>query len=239
LPAHDIEKLVSDRIRSFLQSDAELLQHLLSSSENPAVTSQILGSAKHIVQRWSLQTLAEKRRFLRQVLMLARIYPDRLELQISRKVLFNLLMGRASLDPLVAESDCCSNKEFICLETRAALQRCGLEMRVVILPSSEPATSSPNAALLKAVARAYEWKNQLILGKVRNQRSIARQAGLEEAYVGKILRCAYLAPGIVEAVLEGRQPASLTLQQLQKPLSLNWSQQRQKLNFRPRAEAMW
>ena len=78
-----------------------------------------------------------------------------------------------------------------------------------------------------------------MLGKVRDQRSIARQAGLEEAYVGKILRCAYLAPEIVEAVLEGRQPASLTLQQLQKPLSMNWSEQRQRLNFRLRAEAMW
>jgi site-specific DNA recombinase len=233
LPAHDIEKLVNERIRSFLQSDTELLHHLLSSSENPAVIRQILASAKHIVQRWDIRTTAEKRHFLRQILRFARIYPDRLELQVGRKALFNLLMGRASLDLPVAESECGSDKECICLETRAALQRCGLEMRIVIPPSRESTVSRPNAVLLKAIARAYEWKNQLMVGKVRDQRSIARQTGLDEAYVGKILRCAYFAPDIVEAVLEGRQPASLTLKQLQKPFPMNWSQQRRQLESLP------
>ena len=108
-----------------------------------------------------------------------------------------------------------------------------VDLANVIPPSGEPTVSRPNAALLKAIARAYERKNQLMLGKVRDHRSIARQTGLDEAYVGKILRCAYFAPDIVEAILEGKQPASLTLQRLQKPLPMNWSQQRRQLESLP------
>lgn len=226
LPAHDVEKLVTERIRSFLQSDTELLHNLLSPSESPRTIRQIMASAKHTAQRWSVRSIAENRQFLRQTLKLARIHQDRLELQIDRRALFNLLMGRARMDRPVAETECGSDKECICLETKATVQRYGLEMRVAIPPPGGSTAFRPNAAFLKAIARAHEWKNQLILGEVHDQREIARQAGLDEVYVGKILRCAYLAPDIVEAILQGNQPHNLQLRDLQRRLPLDWSHQR-------------
>jgi hypothetical protein len=53
-------------------------------------------------------------------------------------------------------------------------------------------------------------------------RSLARQAGLTERYVGKVFGCALLAPDIIESILEGRQPHDLNFEKLckQVPLSL-------------------
>jgi hypothetical protein len=92
-------------------------------------------------------------------------------------------------------------------------------------------TGRPNPALLKAVARAYQWKTQLIAGEVSDQRAIAKKTGLDEVYVGKTLRYAFLAPEIVESILEGHQPQSLTLAHLQKRLPICWAQQRIQLQF--------
>jgi hypothetical protein len=42
--------------------------------------------------------------------------------------------------------------------------------------------------------------------------TLARQAGLTERYVGKVFGCAFLAPDIIESILEGRQPHDLNFE---------------------------
>ena len=55
---------------------------------------------------------------------------------------------------------------------------------------------------------------------------IARGHGLSEPHVRRLLRFAYLAPDIVEAVAEGRQPRTLTVKLLLQGIPLDWSDQR-------------
>jgi hypothetical protein len=51
-------------------------------------------------------------------------------------------------------------------------------------------------------------------------------------YVTRILRLAYLAPDIIEAILAGRQPCELTLAcLLMTELPLDWHAQREALRF--------
>jgi hypothetical protein len=55
---------------------------------------------------------------------------------------------------------------------------------------------------------------------------IAVAEKINESYVGRVLRLTLLAPDIVEAILDGRQPAELTLPVLMQPFSLDWQRQR-------------
>jgi hypothetical protein len=48
---------------------------------------------------------------------------------------------------------------------------------------------------------------------------------LNDSYVGRVLRLTLLAPDIVEAILDGRQPAGLTLAVLMRPLVGVWQEQ--------------
>ena len=64
-------------------------------------------------------------------------------------------------------------------------------------------------------------------------RSLARDAGLTERYVGKVFRCAFLAPDIVEAILAGRQPHDLNFHKLCHDIPLSWVEQREQLGFSP------
>ena len=53
---------------------------------------------------------------------------------------------------------------------------------------------------------------------------------IERGYLGSLLRLTLLAPGIVEAVLDGRGPANITLPLLLEPFPTSWSEQRPLLN---------
>jgi hypothetical protein len=58
---------------------------------------------------------------------------------------------------------------------------------------------------------------------------IAAAEKIDRGYVGSILRLSLLAPDIVEAILDGRQPDGLGLPTLLKPFPLEWELQRAKL----------
>ena len=55
---------------------------------------------------------------------------------------------------------------------------------------------------------------------------LARAKGVHATYVSRVLRLTLLAPEIVEAILDGRQPAELQLDDLLEGFPLGWQGQR-------------
>jgi hypothetical protein len=97
----------------------------------------------------------------------------------------------------------------------------------MVTPAEAGATSTRESpALIQALAQGHVWLDQLRRGEARSLRSIAKSAGVSERYVSQVVHCAFLAPDLVEAVLQGRQPAELTLRQIMKNLPLDWNEQR-------------
>jgi site-specific DNA recombinase len=91
--------------------------------------------------------------------------------------------------------------------------------------------------LIKALARAHGWYEKVIQGKAFDMRSLARDAGLTERYFGKVFRCAFLAPDIVEAILAGRQPHDLNFEKLCHDIPVHWVEQRERFPSQLRGEA--
>ena len=83
-----------------------------------------------------------------------------------------------------------------------------------------------NQALILAIARAKSWMRDLRGGKYADTMDIARQSQLSDAHVRRILRFGYLAPDIVAAIVEGRQPRSLTVKRLLQGIPCAWADQR-------------
>jgi hypothetical protein len=54
---------------------------------------------------------------------------------------------------------------------------------------------------------------------------LAKGEKINDSYLSRILRLTLLAPGIIEAILAGRQPSTLQLDDLLKPLLAEWAQQ--------------
>jgi hypothetical protein len=98
------------------------------------------------------------------------------------------------------------------------MKRRGVEMRLII-DVNAASSASIDLPLLDATARAYRWSNDLLAGRARSIGEIARREHLTARHVRRVMRLAFLAPRIVEAIVEGRQPASLLLSRLDSVLS--------------------
>jgi hypothetical protein len=61
-------------------------------------------------------------------------------------------------------------------------------------------------ALVKALARGFRWRRMLEEGRYASISEMAKAEGVERGYVGSLLRLTLLAPEMVEAILDGRQP---------------------------------
>ena len=83
--------------------------------------------------------------------------------------------------------------------------------------------------MVKAIARAFRWREMLENGTHATIAEIAAAEKINESYVGRVLRLTLLAPDIVEAILGGRQPAGLQLDRLMRRFPVEWGEQRQRL----------
>jgi hypothetical protein len=91
--------------------------------------------------------------------------------------------------------------------------------------------SRVDTALLKAIVRAYRWRKMLEDGKYSCAADLAEAEKVNASYLGRILRLTLLAPEIIEAILNGRQPSTLQLDDLLKPLPAIWATQRSALRL--------
>ena len=80
--------------------------------------------------------------------------------------------------------------------------------------------------MIKAIGRAFRWRKLLETGTHTTVAEIAAVEKINSSYVGRVLRLTLLSPDIVEAVLNGRQPAELTLAVLMRPFPAEWREQR-------------
>lgn len=85
--------------------------------------------------------------------------------------------------------------------------------------------SGANSTLVKALARAFRWRRMMETGRYGTIDELAAAEKINSSYVSRLLRLTLLAPDIVEAILDSRQPEGVTLPALMRPFHVEWIQQ--------------
>jgi hypothetical protein len=102
--------------------------------------------------------------------------------------------------------------------------------KLVIAPYGADSWAPPRQrvddTMVKALARAFRWQKLLETGTHATVAEIAAAEKINASYVGRVLRLTLLSPEIVEAILDGRQPANLQLEDLLRPFPVGWREQR-------------
>lgn len=125
-----------------------------------------------------------------------------------------------------------TNADIISIEIPMAFKKRG-GRKVIVLPDGSHGHPIPAAtidsSMIKAVARAFRWQKLLENGTYTCLDDIAKSEKIGASFISRVVRLALLAPDIVDAILNGRQPAQLTLKRLLEPFPLEWSEQRNQL----------
>ena len=103
----------------------------------------------------------------------------------------------------------------------------------LVLTGESAVRPNRDPKLIAAVVRGQAWFADLRGAKAGSVRDLACRDGIDRADIGRMIRLAFLAPDIVEAILAGRQPTHLTVSRLKRlsDLPLSWSDQRRLLGF--------
>jgi site-specific DNA recombinase len=95
--------------------------------------------------------------------------------------------------------------------------------RTIVLDEGRGA---PDPVVLRALARAHEWRRWLEEGQAHSYQQIALKARVTHGHVQKVMPLAFLAPRLTRDLLDGRRRLSGGLMaQLRRGIPLDWDQQ--------------
>jgi hypothetical protein len=113
------------------------------------------------------------------------------------------------------------------------LQRRG-GRKLIMMPegvTAPPRKPTRDESLIKALVRAHRWRRKIERGQARSITDLAEQEGVTDAYVCRLVPLTCLAPDIVEAILDGRQPKGLRLAEMLGSVTSAWDEQRVNWGF--------
>jgi site-specific DNA recombinase len=218
LPALEVEELVVAQIRSLLKSPDRVLALLA----NPEISSEDARRMLQAVQVLRVDVEAVLPSVLRRVV----VHEDRLEIQIDRQAFLKTICGdKEPSDAWLGESN-----EVCRLEIGTTLKRRGGEVRFQFLAGTPGLNPEPVTSLINAMARAHDWVDKIINGVTDNTPSLAEETGLDVRYVRRHISLAFLAPDIVEAILEGTHTSRVSLMDWLGSPPIDWVTQRSALS---------
>lgn len=233
LPAQDLEQQVTWQVERWLATESSVLDRLALPSDDAATCATVLAGAK----AWrdlGTRAPAQVRAFLLATVRQITVDDTAVHLTLSRSRLRAVLLGgneipTTGLTPRTHQED---PEDDLAVSVHVALKRGARGIRLIVPGESAAArTAQSNPTLITAIARAYVWAERWLSGEVPSLRALAREYGVSEGYVGRLLPCAFLAPDLVEAILQGRELPTVTLGGLLSHLSLDWAEQRQVLGL--------
>jgi hypothetical protein len=123
--------------------------------------------------------------------------------------------------------------ETLTIRIPIRLQRRG-GRKLIMMPEGVTAPARKprrDETLIKALVHAHRWRRRIESGQAKSITDLAEQENVTDAYVCRLLPLTCLAPEIVEAILDGRQPTGLRLAEMLGKGPLDWGEQRGKWSF--------
>ena len=226
IPAGEVETAVVKQLMLAL-SDPDLLHSLIENNgDDGAPIERILHMLREVVAQLSHGSNSQRRALL--PLLLRRVDLLQNTLKIAARVPALSEFDQSSIMPANTPA---SRELSLTIPIRRA--HIAGEVRLIIAPSFEPSRNSHDPPLIDLVTKAWAARQALNLEPDGSVAATAAKMGFDEEYFRVLLKISFLAPDIVTAIVNGRQPRSLTRQKLAriKGLPMDWEAQRVALGF--------
>lgn len=214
LPAHDVEQAVIAQVRTLL-GDKRQLRSLLLDDDAQQVAAMLDCAEKAAAQ---LGTPYGRKVIITGITKHVRIEADRICITIETAALVRRLGIETS-----------ETSDPIMITAPAQKIRRGTETRLIL---DSGVSIKRDERLIALLAEARSLGREVDDNPDRTIADMAKQAGRCRKRMAQLIRLNWLAPDIVHAIVDGRQPAMLTTNMLlDVELPIAWTEQRSLLGF--------
>jgi DNA invertase Pin-like site-specific DNA recombinase len=232
IPAGNLESLVINRLRAFLTDQGAILDAVRNEHPDGTQQKRLISRGRQIAEELSTMAPDQTRTMLIAIVSRVDLKPDRVEIKLRRQSLVQLLRGQSN-EPIIqtGKSDT-ESEDILTLKVKARLQRVGREMRMLVENAHDETLADPG--LLRIIARAHDIHARLMQSTDLPLHAIASEERVTPGYISRLLRLPLLAPDIVTAVVNGKNPPHLTAKKLMRlalEIPIGWTEQRKLLGF--------
>jgi DNA invertase Pin-like site-specific DNA recombinase len=211
IPALELEAVVIETVAKALDDPLTLL----AKAEVPLESDRLRLILKQ-AEELACAVRSRQRDMIRRLLAKIAVAPRALSIELSLGALCDILDIKQAA----------AIHEPIMLTVPVRLTRTGRALRLVQNDGRTTMAGKPDPGLVELLRKGRSWWLQLQSGTI-DIATIAREEEVNASWISRLVRLNFLAPPIVEAILAGTQPASITATSLrQADLPIHWSEQR-------------
>ena len=232
IPAANLESLVITRLRTFLSDQGAILNVIRDEHADGAGQNRLIGRGRQIAEELGTFAPDQIRAMLMRLLSRVDIRADCVEISIRRGRLVELLAVQPFEAATKGGKSDKESEEVLTLTVMARLQRVGRELRMLVENTDDQTMADPG--LLRIVARAHDIQARLMQNNDLTVHVITSQERVSPNYVYRLLRLPTLAPDIITAIVNGKNPPQLTAKRLMRltpQIPVDWAEQRKLLGF--------
>ncbi|MEX2616402.1 MAG: recombinase family protein [Alphaproteobacteria bacterium] len=220
LPARELNHTIARIVIGWLHDHREPEACLLSTTARIAERTSLTAAAQAIVEEWK-QGGSDPKSIADLV--------ERIELAPAE---IRITLDRHRLSDALNLSDIPSGEaKQIVIAVPVTLKRRGIEARLVT-GEGHARIAAPNAKLVAAVAAARNWFAEIQTGEAESVLELAARHKVDPSHISRTLPLAFLAPDIVNAIIDGRIDPELTLSRIRRlKLPVRWQAQRELLRI--------
>ncbi len=219
LSAENIESLLIDQIKAYLNNSPQLLDDLDTQSLSALNKGVMVANAKTLADRWESQSTSQQIAWLKAFTHRVTVSQIEVVIELNKVGIWNACLEQKDPEAVAIES-----VTPIEITVPTQLKRCGIETKLVIT-NGPPPKIHPNSvrAMQHALLKALTWNQELLIGKAKSMEDIAKREKVTRRYVAYIVQLAGLSPKNIQAIIGGDIPNGLSLEKIKKePLLLAW-----------------
>jgi len=222
--ARDIESIVVDQLCQTLASGNKVQSMLLDGSYTSEQLHNVISRCSRLATELGSAKYARKQEVLRNLLGRVDLHENRVVIRIDNRSLLNIVLADATVQPTPMN---------LTIERPAIRVRRGKALRLVIpAQSSGDSIQMRDEKLIELIAESRTIMAQINDNPGKSIPSLAAEQGRCRVRMMKVAKLGCLAPDIVTAIIEGRQPTKLTPGKLLSvDLPLAWAEQKRALGF--------
>ena len=237
IAAGEVEGAVIAKLHAALLDRRWLIESLRLEDTTHNKVGAILNSAGALAKKLTSASGSEQRDMLLSMLRRIVLAESKLQIDVRPNELLMILSSSDKTNGLRSSPKNIGNQstqraknqpdeQIITLSAPVTFKRRGVETKIILDGALSSTRSRPDPALIKTVARARIWFEDIVTGPL-TMTQLAKREGMKVSSVAKLFPLAFIAPDIVEAILAGAQSATIGAHRLiRSDLPVLWTHQR-------------